>query len=103
MDKLTGKHSKSINFGKGKVNKSPYHEVIPQNLDELSLFMAIKAGRDRSMDRASPSPSKYETSPSLKQIKSLLENSVGENSTQPTIGIVLHDAGGSIDKELDSF
>lgn len=28
MDKLTGKQMKSIT-GSGKVNKSPYHEVIP--------------------------------------------------------------------------
>ena len=40
-----------------------------------------------------------------KNILNLLENSVGENSTQPTIGLLnnLQDAGGSIDKDLDSF
>ena len=82
--------------------KSPNHEVIPQNLDEISFFKAIKAKRESNF-RNSYSPPKIENGSGIKpkQIDLLFQNSV--DSTQPTINLIPIDAGPSIDKELDSF
>lgn len=82
--------------------KSPNHEVIPQNLDEISFFKAIKAKRESHL-RNSHSPAKIENGSAIKpkQLDLLFQNSV--DSTQPTINLIPIEAGLSIDKELDSF